>query len=70
VEQPIGLILADGFVQFHCFQKILVATPPVCDAKAPAGRVEDCSRSLEKFACRPHPNLAGSLTALVDHYEN
>jgi hypothetical protein len=28
------------------------------------------SRSFEKSACLPHLNLAGSLTALVNRYEN
>ena len=33
----------------------------ICDAKVPAGKVEGCSWLLEKSACQPHPNLAGSL---------
>jgi hypothetical protein len=47
-----------------------MAASMICDAKVAASKVEDCSRSLEKSACLPHPNLAGSLTAPVHRYEN
>jgi hypothetical protein len=46
------------------------AAAMIGDAEVPAGKMEDGSRSVENSACLPRPNLAGSLTALVNRYEN
>jgi hypothetical protein len=45
------------FVWCHGFQKILMVAPMICDAKVLAGKVEDCSRSLEKFGAPASPQF-------------
>jgi hypothetical protein len=54
------LISSRGFVQFHWFQKILMAASMICDTKVPAGKVEDYSRPLEKFGV-PASSQSGRL---------